>query len=229
MLVDVLDASNGSPGFVFVNIAPRNGEASEKWENGSPFGYLRYGDTRILATVDGYTLTLVRDILGLDWCTIFNIPEVVNIGVQQGFISKPSARDIPLSQFRSFDFLPRLAQLIVHEVALPTTQYSLCGAPSAFGRIWLLDNFGNAKTTLRPDQVDFNPGEKVLLAMGEVRCYCGLRQVSNGEPGLIIGSSGLEGQRFLELVIQGGSAARHFNLEVGSIVCNIPTPQGVSQ
>jgi hypothetical protein len=71
-----------------------------------------------------------------------------------------------------------------------------------------IDNFGNCKTTLLETEADMHPTSIARFAR--------LKDVPNDTPALIAGSSGIPGKRFLELVVQGGNAAQHFSLTLGS-------------
>lgn len=77
-LVDVLDAGFGSKGVVLVNVPPRNGRA-KKWKNGTPFGYFYYGETLIISTIDGLTLSLVKKMGVTNHINVINLEETVRL------------------------------------------------------------------------------------------------------------------------------------------------------
>lgn len=142
-LVDGLDAIGGKEGLILVNVAPRHGEA-KKWANGSPFVHFYYQNIAVLASSGGFTLSLAKKLGCLGPIFQLNILK---------FIPK-MARD---SQFRSFDFLPYLSRDIIDDKVvsvvsdfIPDTEI-----PDPGKTIWYIDCFGNAKTTLLKEDVNF--------------------------------------------------------------------------
>ncbi len=129
-IIDALDALDGRPGIILANVAPRNGGA-KKWPNGTPFGYFWYGKTLVVASVDGYTWSLIKKL---------NLTQVIQV-----LYTKSS------SQFRSFEFLPRVAARLVTRKQVPYTKLAIQNIPDAPTAVWWIDNFGNCKTTLLPD------------------------------------------------------------------------------
>lgn len=65
-----------------------------------------------------------------------------------GVISEVAAKQIPTTQFRSFDFLPRAGAFILNDNHLPTTPHDLSLIPELPNAIWHIDNFGNCKKLL---------------------------------------------------------------------------------
>lgn len=116
--------------------------------------------------------------------------------------------DCPVdTQFRSYEFLPKAAESIFTGKGLPSTAISIdkiVGAPHA---VWWIDNFGNCKTTLLIEE-----------KKGGLPFISRLKDVPNGESAIVVGSSGIGNKRFLEVVVQGGSAAEHFKLSSGSAI-----------
>lgn len=216
-LVDMLDASEGEEGVILVNVAPRHGRG-KKWPNGTPFGYFTVGKTLIVASVDGLTLSLVKKLGILKEFNLFDIPTVTEAMVASGDLSDSQRAHIINTQFRSYDFVPRVAAWLKEGKDVPSEAYPLENIPDAPKAVWFIDNFGNCKTSIGPSDVDFEPGKVVKTLIGDLTCYNRLKDVPNGEPGLIIGSSGYGQFRFLEVVLQGQSAAKHFNLSVGTIL-----------
>lgn len=214
-LVDMLDASEGEEGVILVNVAPRHGRG-KKWPNGTPFGYFTVGKTLIVASVDGVTLSLVKKLGLLKEFNLFDIPTVTQSMLESGDLTEAQKNHIINTQFRSYDFLPRVAAWLKDGKDVPSEVYPLENIPEAPKAIWFIDNFGNSKTSLFPEDIDFEDGKVVKTQIGELTCYNRLKDVPNGEAGLIIGSSGYGDKRFLEVVVQGKSAAKHFNLQVGT-------------
>ena len=115
-LIDILDASAQSPGIILVNVAPRNGKA-KKHKNGTPFGYFWYQKTLVVASVDGLTLSLVKKLKLAEYIHVLDIPETLDILIKRKFLSADLKSQITDNQFRSFDFLPRIAQyLFKHKI-----------------------------------------------------------------------------------------------------------------
>src|SRR5581483_8871590 len=117
-LIDALDAAGGQKGVILVNVAPRHKEA-KKWPNGTPFGYFFYQETLVVASIDGLTLTLVKKFGLIDQINLMDIPTVVNTLAKNDVISKELAEHIIHTQFRSFEFLPRVAKWLIDGVQIP--------------------------------------------------------------------------------------------------------------
>lgn len=199
-LVDALDAGEGRKGVILVNIAPRSGKA-KKWRNGTPFGYFWYKETLVVASVDGFTLSLAKKLGILRDLRILEIPP-----------------EYAKSQFRSFEFLPRVAQALLKGEFLESRNFLWAEVPEAPKAVWWVDNFGNCKTTLLSQDVGFQVGHLVKTKIGEPPCFESLKDVPDGVTGFVIGSSGLKDQRFLEIVIQGRSAAQDLRISSGCVI-----------
>jgi len=205
-LIDVLDAAEGREGVVLVNVAPRNG-AAKKWKNGTPFGYFWYEKTLVVASVDGLTLSLVKKLELADVIHVLDIPESVEELKAKGEITKGQMQQIIDTQFRSFEFLPRIAAHVYKEKsarARPLPISEVADVPEA---IWFIDNFGNCKTTLWRGEIEADENGMITTSFGTFNYWKQLVQVPDGELALVEGSSGIGNKRFLEIVIQGKSAA----------------------
>ena len=213
-LVDILDAAGKLPGAVLVNVAPRNG-SGKKWPNGTPFGYFYYGETLVVSSVSGHTLSLVKKLDIAPKLHILDISTVSKEMLNQGALSPERARQLDITQFRSFEFLPYVAKWILKEGrSLPSEEHEI-DAPVDDALVWYIDVFGNVKTILLVEEVSFEPGGKLKTAFGELPCYARLKDVPDGEAAMIIGSSGIKEKRFLEIVVQGKSAAEKFGIHNG--------------
>lgn len=239
-LIDVLDASEGKKGVVLVNVAPRH-KAAKKWPNGTPFGCFNYKETLVVISVDGLSLSLVKKLGIVDSVNVMDIPNVMDFLLEQNVIDEELAEQIKHTQFRSFEFLPRVASWLTDGLKIPSEKYLIKEVSDAPNAIWWIDNFGNIKTTLIPEDVDFKVGQtanvKPFSRGGhstlrdetsgsdsksgnpsnnlQLKCYNRLKDVPDHQEALIIGSSGLGEKRFLEIVVQGKSAADHFNVKSG--------------
>lgn len=211
-LIDVLDATEGRKGLVLVNVAPRGGHTT-KWENGTPFGYFYYGQTLVLASVDGYTLSAVKQLGLMTELALLDTHTASEAMLATGFISEVAAKQIPTTQFRSFDFIPRAGAYIMLGNDLPTTPHDLSLVPELPKAIWHIDNFGNCKTTLTTN--DINLGDITKTRFGDLPYFEQLRNVPDGAQGLVHGSSGIKDTRFIELMAQRSSFARTHQAKIG--------------
>jgi len=216
-LIDALDALGGEKGIILANVAPRD-HRGKKWENGTPFGYFHVGSTLVVSTVDGMTLSLVKKLKLAESVCVLDTAVSVEALVKAGRVKKELKKRIVESQFRSFDFLPRLAAHLFEKGDIPYAPLPFENISDIPPSVWHIDNFGNCKTTLFPEDVGFRPGNEVLTRFGLLRCYAHLRDVPDGQQAFIVGSSGLKERRFLEIVIQGGNAARRFNVSHEDLV-----------
>ncbi len=213
-LIDILGASEGKSGVVIANVAPRHGRG-KKWPNGTPFGYFYVGKTLVVSTIDGYCLSLVKKFGLVKSINLMDVPEVVGHMIKQGYINENLRDLIVNSQFRSYDFVPRVTKLLLDKVNIPSKEYSISNIEDAPRAIWWVDNFGNCKTTVLPKDVGFEPGKTLQTKAGKFHCYPRLKDVPNQKPGIIVGSSGFGTKQFLELVIQGKNAGKEFGLTSG--------------
>lgn len=199
-LVDILDAAEGRRGVVLVNVAPRNGKA-KKWPNGTPFGYFWHKETLVLASVDGFTLSLAK-----------------KLGILKDIRILETPTEYTKYQFRSFAFLPRAAKDLLGGKKLTETNFDLASISEIPKAVWWTDNFGNCKTTILPEEVDFELGKQVQTKVGAFACFESLKDVPDGQVALVIGSSGLDDKRFLEIVKQGESVAKHLEISSGVVL-----------
>jgi hypothetical protein len=214
-LIDILDATEGRPGIILVNVAPRGGHAT-KWENGTPFGYFWYQKTLVVASVDGFALSAVKALGITQEIALLDTHSAATAMLEAGFITSAAAMHIPLTQFRSFDFTPRVAAFIYLGNAVPTSRYTFEHVPDLPPAIWHIDSFGNCKTTLRIEDITSNQATNTRY--GSLPFIAQLRQVPDGTPALVQGSSGIDKTRFLELMTQRGNFAKAFGANIGDDV-----------
>lgn len=216
-LVDIIDACGESSSVVLVNVAPRNGKAKQ-WPNGTPFGYFWYKNTLVVASIDGLTLSLVKKLKLADSVSVLDIPTVMDLFVSKGILTSEVGEYITRSQFRSYDFLPRVAAHLLKNKEVISEKYNIDEFPNAPKAVWWIDNFGNCKTTLLRGDVEIGESGNVLTKIAEFNYYSRLKDVPDKSPALITGSSGLGEDRFLEIVFQGESAAKKLNIVSGDQV-----------
>ncbi len=213
-LIDLLDASEGKPGVIIVNVAPRHNQG-KKWPNGTPFCYFHHKETLVVSSIDGLTLSLIKKFGIIKEVNLMDIPTVLKSLENRRVINQELVDHISLTQFRSFEFLPRVAGWLLDGLEIPAEKYSLSNVEDAPNAVWWIDNFGNAKTTIFEQEVDFEEGKSVLTKVGDLKCFRRLKDVPDEHEALIIGSSGLGDRRFLEIVVQGKSAKDHFKIISG--------------
>jgi hypothetical protein len=214
-LVDIIDAYDGQPGIILANVARREGkERKQKWQNGTPFGHFKYGNLDIFTTIDGYILSLLKKVTKENITVqVYDIPKVVP---HMGLDEETQDRIIH-TQFRSFDYLPRLAAAIMAGQDLPFEEFTdIPEVPLA--TCWV-DSFGNIKTNILPEEVKFEIGKSVIIRVSvnkqlRLPCYNRLKDIPDGTSAITIGSSGYGNKRFCEIMLQGKSAA--YALGVGS-------------
>ena len=214
-IIDVLDAYGEEPGVIIVNVAPRNGPA-KKWENGTPFGYFWYKKVLVVSSIDGLTLSFVKKLKLVDSINVFDIPEVVRFMVENKYISPEVGDHIINTQFRSYDFLPRVAALILQNKDVPFTEYGIDSFSDLPLAVWWVDNFGNCKITLLLSEINIGTDNKVATEIGDLTYYSRLKDVPDKAVALITGSSGLGDNRFSEIVVQGESASVFLGLSSGA-------------
>jgi hypothetical protein len=219
-LVDALDSFEGREGVILVNVAPRNGSA-KKWKNGTPFGYFWYENTLVVSSVDGLVLSLCKKLGIIEEFYLFDIEEVMNF-ISDTELSPEEKDRIINTQFRSMNFLPRVADWIWRKYDLPKHKYELGEIQDAPNAVWFIDNFGNIKTTLLREEVSVQDGEELNIKINDnelvVNFYEKLRDLPDESLGVIDGSSGIENKRFLEINLQGASAAEKLKVKIGDSV-----------
>lgn len=216
-IIETIDAAMDEPGIILANVAPRHGKA-KKWPNGTPFGHITYKHTDIFATVDGVTLSLLTKYGLAKQIEVYDIPTVLNDMIKAGKLAEHLRDPITNTQFRSFEFLPRIAKWYMQGVDLPHKNHALSDFLPTPLAVYSIDNFGNCKTTAWAENLGHVAGKTVSTSWGELLCYDRLKDVPNDQPGLIVGSSGYRDHRFLEIVMQGKSAAEHFGVKVGDLL-----------
>lgn len=214
-IIDILDALEERSGIILVNVAPRNGKA-KKWANGTPFGYFWHKKILVLASIDGFTLSLVKKFKLTKFITVLGIPEALDQLIPGGAPQKSLRDAIIRTQFRSFDFLPRAAAYLASGKKLRGEKLRIEEIPDVPPAIWWIDNFGNCKTTLL--QVDAKDKNRFSTKFKGLSYFERLKDVPDKTPALISGSSGLGEKRFLEIVVQGGSAEKKFKVSVGDVI-----------
>ncbi len=211
-IIDIIDAAdNGSSGVILVNVAPRGGE--ERWENGSPFAFTIYKDILIIGTIDGFVFSGLKKIGLLEHLNLIDAEIATKEMLEYGFITSDQARRIPNSQFRSFDLLPRLASFIFSGNTISSDPYDVNNIPDLPPAVWCIDNFGNCKTTLSVD--DLSNINYLATKYGKFNIIENLTNVPDNSDAVVVGSSGFENKRWLEMVSQQKSFAEKYEVSIG--------------
>ncbi|MDP3899881.1 MAG: hypothetical protein Q8Q23_02260 [bacterium] len=213
-IIDILDASQKKTGAVLVNVAPRNGSAKH-WKNGTPFAYFYYGKTLALASVDGLTLSLVKKLKLTKFVNILDLEKSVKLMEKKKKLSTSEVGKIINTQFRSFEFLPRAASWLTQGYKLPFEKISIEKISDAPNAIWWIDNFGNCKTTVLSAEL---AEIKLIKKLQKLPCYPRLKDLPDNKTGLIAGSSGINNNRFVEIMTQGDSTAKKLKLKSGEVI-----------
>ena len=218
-LIDILDANEDREGILLVNVAPR-GDIGNDGHNGTPFCYFRYKNTLIISTVKGNTLSLVRKLKLVTEVNLVSVEEVIDYAIENKLIQKEVGQYITTTQFRSYDFVPRLGRWIVDGHNVPARKMLIDEVDEVDNCIWLIDAFGNAKTTLLRHDIAFEPGKTLNTSVGQLTCYSRLKDIPKAKTGMYLGSSGIDERRFLEIATQktAGSAAKSLGLRVGQTI-----------
>lgn len=214
-LIDVLDAYGEEPGVVLVNVAPRGGKA-KRFANGTPFCYFRYKQVLVVSSFDGLTLSLVKKLRLTDTVHVLDIPTIVQLFEKDGFVSAEQGAYIVGTQFRSYEFLPRVGAYLLTHADVPADHVGIEEIPDAPLAVWWVDNFGNCKTTLLESDIPHT--KTVTIKNAQLTYYDRLKDVPDTSTALITGSSGIADTRFLEIVVQGGNAAESLNVHSGASV-----------
>lgn len=214
-LIDVLDATEGREGFILVNVAPRGGH-TKKWENGTPFAYFKYKETLIISSIDGFVLSGIKQFTDTTTLKLLDTHSSSFVMQKAEFIDDIAAEHIPQSQFRSFDFTPRVGVFLMQGNELPNEPYPIENIPTLPPAIWHIDNFGNCKTTLTPETIASN--EVLETRFGVYQYIPQLRNLPDNTSALIRGSSGLGKIRLLEFVTQRGNFAAIHTVRIGDDV-----------
>ena len=211
-LIDILDATNGREGMILVNVAPRGGH-TRKWENGTPFAYFWYKQTLVISSIDGYALSAIKKLALTEKIRVLDTRLVTTTMREEGFITDNEAERIVTSQFRSFDFTPRVGVFMMKGNHIPSEELNFDDIPTLPPAIWNIDNFGNCKTTLTLN--DLTENKVINTRYGALLYFAQIRNVPDGEPALVKGSSGIDDIRFIEVLMQRKDFAKIYNAKIG--------------
>jgi hypothetical protein len=218
-LIDILDATEGKKGIVVLNVAPRGNKL--EGANGNPFSYFYYKETLVISTTKGHCLSFVGKLQIVNKVNLLDIKNVLSFARKNNLIDENLEYYTANTQFRSFDFVPRLARWLIDGFQIPFSTLSISKNQSSIKPcIWCVDAFGNVKTTILSNEFKLKPRQEVKTNIGSFKYYYRLKDVPFGESAIYTGSSGIGEQRFLELTVQGipGSISKKMNLKIGDII-----------
>ena len=213
-LIDVLDAIGEGQAVILVNVAPRSG-AAKKHPNGTPFGYFWYKNTLVVSSIDGLALSMAKKFGLTDYINVLDIPTALDTIIKAGELDSNLKNHITNTQFRSYEFTPRVAAFLFKHKDIESTKLPISEIPNAPAAVWWVDNFGNCKTTAFAEEFSLKAGDSLKTKAGKLTYYSRLKDVPDKAKGIITGSSGLGEKRFLEIVIQGSSASKKLKLYSG--------------
>jgi len=216
-LIDILDATEGKKGVIVLNVAPR-GDKNEG-SNGNRFCYFYVKETLVISTIKGYCLSFIKKFNLVQEVKLMELSDVLEYAVNQKLITQEQSDYIARTQFRSFDFVPRVARWLVDNVDIPSNLLSLAEIKDVSNCVWHIDAFGNAKTSITNKNVDSDK-KMVETNIRKFHFYSRLKDVPHGKTAMYIGSSGIGNTRFIEIASQGipGSAQKTLNLEIGDTI-----------
>ncbi|MEK9176956.1 MAG: hypothetical protein AAB923_01535, partial [Patescibacteria group bacterium] len=156
-LIDQLDAFKDNPGVLCVHIAPRNENGkSGHTANGARYGYFWYKNVIVVASLDGAALSLVKKLGLADTVRELDVPRTLRRMHQKGLISKAEIQQTLHTQFNSLEYLPRIGAFLLREGKAAGTDRDIETFEDAPRGVWLVDNFGNCKTTLVAEEFGFS-------------------------------------------------------------------------
>lgn len=208
-IIDSLDAVRpGNPCIIMSNIAPRGDK--KKNPNGAPFGFAYFEKSIIIGTLESFSLLkkfgFVKEINQTDVFTVC-----------KKFVSEKEAHRIANSQFRSYEYLPLLAKWLWQKKSIPSKVVKVPDLEGNF--VWCTDRFtDDPKEKVNCKTTALEKSEITNLKFKKLPFYERLTDVPKGKAAIVRGSSGYKEKRFLEIVVQGGSAANKFKLKVGDRV-----------
>lgn len=185
---------------IYANTAPRKDAKQERKNNeGEKLTYAVLNNgTRIVAVNSGYSFSFIKNEIKQ-----LNLVTVLNAG----------------SQFRSRDYYPQAVVGFLHGELDKYVGKSL--DPKKIipnipqNCLAFADGYGNLKTTIKRNQINFKAGTRVKITLNQVKRLAtfatGNFEVKDGELAFAPGSTGEKGNEFLEIFLRGGSAWQVFN------------------
>ncbi|MBI2033161.1 MAG: SAM-dependent chlorinase/fluorinase [Candidatus Levybacteria bacterium] len=183
--------------YIFSNTAPRKEDKKAQTNNnGEKLMYVELANGfELMAINAGYNLSFIKK-----YIKDFFFVKTANEG----------------SQFRSRDIYPlAVAKMIRGEKGFRGEKADPSRIPDIPSSVIAsIDGYGNIKTTIHNSETQYTPGQKLSVSIGgktQVAIYTdGVFNIHEGELAFAPGSSGHK-DRFMELFVRGGSAAKFFS------------------
>lgn len=202
-ILDQLKVIGKTAGLILANIAPRDLADGKTFTNGTHFGFCWIGNTLLVSTISGYTLSLVKKFRLADSIFVLDLERSVDMMVHAKLISLAEGDEIKLTQFRSCYFQPLVAKAILLGIQLPGERLPISAIQDAPLAIAVVDIFGNRKTTLTLADIDVvDEGQQAATLLGTFPFYTQLCKVPEGVTAIVIGSSGFN-EHLLEINVKG--------------------------
>ncbi|KAM0682381.1 hypothetical protein MDAP_002219 [Mitosporidium daphniae] len=180
---------------------------------------------------------------------------VIQHAANQNWIPLDEANRIINTQFRSYEFVPLAAYWIVTRGGSSAIPHDLASILEKEGQdqceqehqeegkrnnqaddkslnpfIWFIDNFGNCKTSLLPEDIDFMENRIYSVTLENNQSLiikaCGIKRLSDAVPlvpTVLVGSSGYKNYRFLELVIKNDNFSNKTRASIGPFSISLDT------
>ncbi len=208
-VVDALDALAGRPGAIVCNSAPRK-HARETNGDTIVYGCVR-GHAIVVATVG--TLGMLKKLVPDFSASAIDVDAFMN------YLSLGERRRF---NFRGLEVIPHILRSVRDRSNLSKVSSPHHTFPAVSQCAWLVDRIERKRTNiklsiLRCEAPWFVPGQKVMiqfsgLSVRTMTCYERLTDIPENNFGIYEGSSGYGDNRFLEVAVNGGSAAVQLNV-----------------
>ena len=208
-IVEVWEKTGSTGNIVVGNIAPRT---DKSWQNGAPFCFVWVNGNLVIGTPACFAMLLREKSIPGNIIYQTDVQEVCSKLIED----QAEVEEISRTQFRSLWYVPRLAAWLVSFKKVPWKILDLKHVPAIEEEILLIDCFGNIKLSIDSSRLgDVLKGKtKFLVGQREYdipASYGRLSDIPNGQVGFIVGSGG----GLIELIVNGGSAAKHFDARIG--------------
>lgn len=190
-------------GIILGNRAPR-AHVQNKYDNGAPFVYAWCGDVLLVVTYSEELHAILKEFLDIDtwYLPSDDMREKIN----------ESYHVDPTTQFRSLFYAPCLAHYVMNHADEEGTPIEHDTLPDVHPwSVWHIDNFGNLKTLATMDDYE---ASALSINGAVVPVVKRLKDAPDNHLVVIEGSSGIDSKKFLEVVVQGGSAAERLHKDI---------------
>lgn len=197
---------------ILVNIAPPRGRVEQIGRlSGAQFASFVVGDVVVISSLHGETLSFVRKLGIVESICLLDIPTVMDWAVGRGLITRKITDGI-LNSYWGFEFFLLASSWMWEGRILPYQVVKISDfVPMPLTAVWAVSNSGNYKTTLLPDDLK-ETRARLVHPLSTLPLYDRPSDVPDGTMAWVVGTSGFGERRFLEIMVQGGSAADSLKL-----------------